>query len=442
MLGALSGGACLLGHGLGDPLGGISRRATLTRYPQVDPRPVATDDPRWIMHLDMDAFYAAVEQRDDPELQGRAVVVGAQPGARGVVATCSYEARRFGVRSAMPINEAYRRCPEAVYLRPRMAHYQAVARQIRAVLDDHAPVVEPISIDEAFLDVTGLEGLFGPPEAIGRRIKDVVHAAVGLTASVGIGPNRLVAKVASDFDKPDGLVVVRPEEIVDFLGPQPVGILRGVGVRTLPILEGLGLCTVADLRRLSVAELQRHLGPGAAASLYQQARGIASDRVGKQGPRKSLSKEITFGQDVNDTRVLRDTLRDLATEVAAAARREGIAGRTVVLKIRFAGFETHTRQRRLDHRSDHARLVLAVAWDLYQAGRWEGRPVRLIGLGIGDLGAPDRAQPDLFEAADARPVDGDRARRLAATLDRIEGRFGADALRRGIKTGIRETEGN
>ena len=349
---------------------------------------VPAQAPRWIMHLDMDAFYAAVEQRDRPELRGRPVVVGAQPGGRGVVATCSYEARTFGVRSAMPINEAYRRCPDAVYLRPRMAHYQAVARQIRVVLDAHTPVVEPVSIDEAFLDVTGLEGLFGPPEAIGRRIKDAVRAAVGLTASVGIGPNRLVAKIASDFDKPDGLVVVRPQEVLDFLGPQPVGILRGVGPRTLPILERLGLCTVADLRRLSVAELQRHLGPRAAASLYQQARGIASDRVGEQGPRKSLSKETTFGQDVTDARVLHDTLRDLAAEVAAAARKEGIAGRTVILKIRFAGFETHTRQRRLDHRSDDARTLFAVVWALYQAGRWGGRPVRLIGLGIDDLGAP------------------------------------------------------
>ena len=340
----------------------------------------------------------------------------------------------------MPINEAYRRCPDGVYLRPRMSHYQAVSRQIRTVLDTFTPVVEPISIDEAFLDVSGLEGLFGPPEAIGRHIKEAVRTAVGLTASVGIGPNRLVAKLASDFRKPDGLVVVAPDEVLDFLAPQPVGVLRGVGPRTLPILERLGLRTVADLRRLSVTELHRHLGPRAATSLYQQARGIASDRVGDHGPRKSLSKETTFGQDVTDPRVLSDTLRDVAAEVAAAARREGIAGRTVVLKIRFAGFETHTRQRRLDHRSDDARTLFAVAWALYQAGRWEGRPVRLIGVGIGDLGAPDPVQPDLFEEGAARPADGERARRLAATLDRIEARFGRDALRRGLKGDDRETE--
>jgi DNA polymerase-4 len=275
-----------------------------------------------------------------------------------------------------------------------MSHYQAVSRQFRTVLDSFTPVVEPISIDEAFLDVSGLEGeaLFGPPEAIGRRIKEAVRAAVGLTASVGIGPNRLVAKVASDYRKPDGLVVVAPEEVLGFLGPQPVGVLRGVGPRPLPILERLGLRTVADLRALSVAELQRHLGPRAAASLYQQARGIA--------------------------------------------------GRAVVLKIRFAGFETHTRQQRLDHRSDDARTLFAVAWALYLVSRWDGRPVRQIGLGIGDLGVPDVAQPDLFESAPQAPADGERARRLATALDRIEARFGAGALRRGFQCGGRETEGD
>ena len=245
------------------------------------------------------------------------MVVGAQPGGRGVVATCSYEARRFGIRSAMPINEAHRRCPEAAFIRPRMAHYLAVARQIRAVMATCTPVVEPISIDEAFLDVSGLGHLIGPPETIGSRIKAAIRAAVGLTASVGIGPNRLVAKIASDFGKPDGLIVVPPEQVLDFLGAQPVGVLRGVGAKTLPMLKRLGLGTVADLRRLSLAQLQALVGARAATSLYQQARGIASDRVGDAAARQSLSKETTFGVDVTDPRLLRDTLADLAAEVAA-----------------------------------------------------------------------------------------------------------------------------
>ncbi len=387
-------------------------------------RTMSTGPARWIMHLDMDAFYAAVEQRDNPALRGLPVVVGAQPGGRGVVATCSYEARRFGIHSAMPIQEAHRRCPDAVYLRPRMAHYLEVARQIRAVMATCTPVVEPISIDEAFLDVSGLAHLIGPPATIGAQIKAAIRDAVGLTASVGIGPNRLVAKIASDFGKPDGLVVVPPEQVLDFLGGQPVGVLRGVGSRTLPILQRLGLRTVADLRRLSLTQLQAQVGPRIAASLYQQARGIASDRVGERAARRSLSKETTFGVDVADSGVLRDTLRGLAAEVATAARQEGIAGRTVTLKIRFCGFETHTRQRRLPRHSDDARTLFATAWSLYEAGK----PVRLIGLGIADLGAPEPVQPDLFDGAAERPADNDRERRLTVAVDRIHARFGVGAL--------------
>jgi len=272
---------------------------------------IPTGPARWIMHLDMDAFYAAVEQRDNPALRGVPVVVGAQPGGRGVVATCSYEARRFGIHSAMPIHEAHRRCPDAVYLRPRMAH--------------------------------------------------------------------------------------------------------------------------ADLRRLSLTQLQAQVGPRAATSLYQQARGIASDRVGARAARRSLSKETTFGVDVTDPGVLRDTLRALAAEVAAAARQETIAGRTVTLKIRFCGFETHTRQRRLPRHSDDARtLFAAAAWSLFEAGHWQGKPVRLIGLGIADLGTPEPVQPDLFDGAAERPVDNDRERRLTVAVDRIHARFGVGALHRGL----------
>ena len=388
--------------------------------------------PRWIMHLDMDAFYAAVEQRDNPALRGLPVVVGAQPGGRGVVATCSYEARRFGIRSAMPINEAHRRCPDAVYLRPRMAHYLEVARQIRAIMATCTPVVEPISIDEAFLDESGLGHLVGPPETIGAQIKAAIRAAVDLTASVGIAPNRLVAKIASDFGKPDGLVVVPPERVLTFLSSQPFGVLRGVGSRTLPILKRLGLRTVADLRGLSLTQLQAHLGSRAAINLYQQARGIASDRVGERTARQSLSKETTFGVDVTDPGVLRNTLRALAAEVAAAARQEGIAGRTVTLKIRFCGFETHTRQRRLPQHSDDARTLFAAAGALYEAGRWQGKPVRLIGLGIADLGTPEPVQPDLFDGAAEHPADSERERRLMVAVDRIHARFGADALHRGL----------
>jgi DNA polymerase-4 len=335
----------------------------------------------------------------------------------------------------MPINEAYRRCPQAAFVRPRMAHYTTVAGQIQGVMAAYSPLVEPASIDEAYLDVSGLDGLIGPPEVIGRRIKADIRAAVGLTASVGIGPNRLVAKIASEFAKPDGLTVVPPERVLDFLGEQPVDVLRGLGAKTLPKLARLGIRPVADLRRLSLERLQALLGARAAVGLYQQARGIASDRVGDGAGRKSLSKETTFATDVSDPRLLRDTLAQLAAEVARLARAEGLAGQTVTLKIRFQGFETHSRQQRLDHPSQDDRTLFATAWSLYETARSPRKPVRLIGLGISELGPPQAVQQDLFDGGPNRTLDSDRDRSLNATLDRINARFGPGALRRGANRG-------
>jgi DNA polymerase-4 len=380
------------------------------------------------MHVDMDAFYAAVEQRDDPALRGRPVVVGARPGGRGVVATCSYEARRFGIRSAMPIGEAYRRCPDAVYLRPRMAHYAAVSRRIRQVFAEVSPRVEPVSIDEAFLDVTGLDRLIGPPPVIGQRVKDLIREAVALTASVGIGPNRLIAKLASDYHKPDGLTVVAPAQVQSFLDPQPVSVLRGVGPRTLPRLQRLGIRTVADLRRQPPAALQGAVGANQTRHLLEQAHGLAAAEVYPDTARKSISKETTFGTDQTEPALLHATLRDLAAEVAATARRERVAGGVVTLKVRYQGFETHGRQRRLVEPTDSETVLLAQAWSLFEHGRLPRRPVRLIGVGLAQLGPPVPHQPDLFEAAAA---DG-RDRRLAATLDAVNARFGDGVLRRGV----------
>jgi len=380
------------------------------------------------MHVDMDAFYAAVEQRDDPALRGRPVVVGARPGGRGVVATCSYEARRFGIRSAMPIGEAWRRCPDAVYLRPRMAYYAAISRRIRAVFAETSPLVEAVSIDEAFIDVSGLERLIGPPPVIGRRVKDRIHEAVGLTASVGIGPNRLIAKLASDFRKPDGLTVVEPEQVQAFLDPLPVSALRGVGPRTLPRLQRLGIRTIADLRRQPPAALQAAVGANQTRHLLDQAHGLAAAEVYPDTARKSISKETTFGTDQSDPDLLHATLRGLAAEVAASARREQVAGGVITLKVRFEGFETHTRQRRLARPTDSELVLLAEAWALFEHGRLPRRPVRLIGVGLTELGPPVPHQPDLFDAAAADMRD----RRLAATLDEVNLRFGAGVLRRGI----------
>jgi DNA polymerase-4 len=387
--------------------------------------------PRLIMHVDLDAFFAAVEQRDQPQWQGHPVVVGAEPGRRGVVATCSYEARRFGVHSAMPISEAARRLPpETIYVRPRMEHYAHVSRQVMGALEGISPVVEQVSIDEAYLDVSGLERLLGPPEVIGQRAKTAIRDAVGLTASVGIGPNRLIAKLASDFRKPDGLTVVPPERVPEFLDPRPLTVLRGVGAKTAPRLRHLGLETVADVRRVPLEELRGHLGAQAGTELYQQARGIADDHVYPATERKSISKETTFGEDVTDPDVLRDTVRWAAQEVGYLARREALKGSVVTLKIRLRPFDTHTRSRTLALPTADDRAIFRTAWALFQAESWAGKPVRLIGVGLSGWGEDTGLQQDLFATDIQEPHPRDE--HLYATLDEIRRRFGKSGIQRGL----------
>jgi DNA polymerase-4 len=399
--------------------------------------------PRLILHLDLDAFYAAIEQRDHPEWRVRPLVVGAAPGGRGVVATCSYEARRYGVHSAMPIGQAARRLPpDTIYVRPDMARYAAVSRQVMSALGALSPVIEPVSIDEAFLDVSGLGRLVGPPEAVGQRAKALVFEAVGLTASVGIGPNRLIAKLASERDKPDGLTVVPPESVQAFLDPLPLTVLRGLGVRTAPKLTRLGLETVADVCAVPLVSLRQLLGARQGTAIYQQARGLADDRVEPGRARKSISKETTFPEDVTDPAVLRETLRWAAQEVGYVARHGGYQGTVVTLKVRFRGFETHTRSQTLSGPSAEDRTLVDTAWRLFKTAGWGTRPVRLIGLGLS--GWPETCdtviQPDLF--AETAPCDpssiapsasapSTRGARLTETLDAIRERFGAGVIQRG-----------
>jgi DNA polymerase-4 len=392
---------------------------------------IGRDMTRLVMHVDLDAFYAAIEQRDRPEWLGLPVVIGAAPGKRGVVATCSYEARRYGVHSAMPISEAARRLPpETIYVRPRMEDYARVSRQVMGALDDISPVVEKVSIDEAYLDVSGLELLVGPPEVIGWRAKAAIREAVGLTASVGIGPNRLIAKLASDSHKPDGLMVVPPEGVQAFLDPMPLTVLRGVGEKTAPRLQRLGLKTVGDVRRLSLEALRRQLGATTGTEVHLQARGIADDRVYPAGERKSISKETTFAEDVTDPAVLRDTLRWAAQEVGFLARHEGHKGAVVTLKIRFRPFETHTRSRTLPVRTASDSELFRAAWSLFESEPWLGKPVRLIGLGLAGWEEGGGVQADLFgsDVSDPHPHD----ERLDETLDAIRRKFGKGYLQRGL----------
>jgi DNA polymerase-4 len=386
---------------------------------------------RLIMHIDLDAFFAAVEQRDHPQWRGLPLVVGAKPGRRGVVATCSYEARRYGVHSAMPISEAVRRLPpQTVYVRPNMERYARVSRQIMGRLETLSPVVEKVSIDEAYLDVSGLERLVGPPEMIGQRAKAAIREAVGLTASVGIGPNRLIAKLASDFRKPDGRMVVPPDKVGAFLDPMPLSVLRGVGVKTAPRLERMGLKTVGDVRCLSLEELRRQLGARAGTQVHLQARGIADDHVYPATERKSISKETTFAEDVTDPAVLKDTLHWAAQEVGYLARHENRKGLVVTLKIRFRPFETHTRSRTLAVPTASDVEIFRTAWTLFQAESWAGKPVRLLGLGLSRWEANAGVQRDLFDTNAPEPHrDQDR---LDETLDAIREKFGRGYIQRGL----------
>ena len=378
--------------------------------------------------MDLDAFFASCEQREHREYRGRPVVVGALPGHRGVVAAASYEARKFGIHSAMPISEAHWRCPDAVFLRPDLDKYRRISRQIFRLLETITPIVENASIDEAYLDVSGLEKLVGSPETIGRDIKHRILAATGLTASVGIGPNRLIAKLGSEYHKPDGLTVVYPDQVLDFLAPMPVANLRGLGRQSQKIFTRLGIRTVAQLRAYPLATLEQQLGKKAAASFHRQAHGDASDRLEPGRGRKSISKETTFGADVRDHAALHDALRRLAADVAATARGEGLSGSVVTLKIRFEGFETHTRQHKRSAPTQDQRDIFKTAWQLFVAGGLPHKPVRLIGVAISGWEAGQPAQADLFD----RPLQRQASQRLLKTIDAVSEKFGKGKLQLGM----------
>ncbi len=387
-----------------------------------------TQRDRWIAHVDLDAFFTSCEQRDHPEYRQRPVVVGAMPGNRGVVAAASYEARTFGIHSAMPIAEAYRRCPDAVYLRPNMEKYRQASRRVFEILGEITPAVEKASVDEAYLDISGLEKIVGSPETIGRKIRQRVRAGTGLTASVGIGSNRLIAKLGSEASKPDGLKVIPPDETLDFLAPMPVGNLRGLGPQTQKIFDRLAIRTVAELRATPVTKLKEHLGPKAAENFHRQAHGIASSEVVTDRERKSISKETTFGSDTRDHDLLRDKLRKLAAGVARTARRETLAGMVVTLKIRFEGFETYTRQNTLPEPTDDERVMLETAWSLFNHGDLPDKPVRLIGVGLSGWAKRDTSQADLFESLERRAHD----KKILEAIDTVTEKFGKPILQVGM----------
>ena len=378
---------------------------------------------RVILHVDMDAFYASVEQRDNPDLRGKAVVVGGGSN-RGVVAAASYESRVFGIRSAMPMAEARRRCPDLVRVPPRMTHYQDVSREISAVFNEFTPLVEGLSLDEAFLDVTSSIRLFGSGRRIGLAIKDRIRERTGLTASVGVAANKLVAKIASDLDKPDGLVVVDPDRVNDVLDPLPVAVIPGIGKRTLERLDAIGVHTIAELRQAPDRDLEPVFGRFTRKT-RERASGIDDRPVLASRSEKSISNEQTYDTDLCDRRDMERQLLRLTERTAGRLRKAALSAGTVLVKIRQSDFKTFTRQKRLKPPGNGTDQIYAAARELLAA--WlNGNPdarIRLLGVGCSSLAPAE--QPDLFGDGDsAQATEFDRA------VDEIRDRFGSDSVAR------------
>jgi DNA polymerase IV len=367
----------------------------------------------------MDAFYASVEQRDRPELRGRPVIVGADPRGRGVVSAASYEARVFGVRSAMPISRAARLCPHAAFVRPDMRKYADVSGEIMAILGDFSPLVEPVSIDEAFVDLTGTETLFGPAATAVGAIKRRIAEEIGLPASAGLAANKFVAKVASDLRKPDGLVIVTPGTEAAFLSPLPVDRLWGVGKAMARTLAALGIATIGQLQAMPRALLAARIGPHGDA-LRELALGHDDRPVTPWSTPKSMGAETTFGRDLTDRGRLEATLRGQAERVAAELRSEGVAAARVTLKLRFSDFRTITRSHTADPTQDGLELWRRAIALL--ARERLAQPVRLIGVSASSLCSEASGQLDLLDP------NAIRRERLGRVVDRITRRFGARAL--------------
>lgn len=380
---------------------------------------------RHIIHLDMDAFYASVEVLDRPALRGKPVIVGG-PIHRGVVSAASYEARKFGVHSGQPMATAVRLCPHGVILPVRMKRYKEVSDQIFEIFHRYTPLVEPLSLDEAFLDVTDSLKLFGPAESIALRIKKEVLHEVGLTVSAGVGPSKLVAKIASDLNKPDGLTVVPQGKVREFLDPLPIEKLWGVGRVTQKDLSLLKVRTIGDLSRLPKDLLRRRFGLQG-LQLYFLSRGMDDREVQPERAVKSLGREETFPQDITDKNRAFKALLDLSQRVARRLRRHGKMGRTVTLKVTYDDFTPITRSLTLKLPTDDNRKIYQATRELLEKTEAGKRPIRLLGLYLSQLVTPGEGQLSLFDF----PSEEEKAHRLYQAVDRIQERYGEGAIRPG-----------
>ncbi len=382
-----------------------------------------------IIHVDMDAFFASVEQLDRPKLRGKPVIVGGSVESRGVVSAASYEARRFGVHSAMPMSQALRRCPDGVFVPLRMSRYAEISDQIHEIFNRYTPMVEAISLDEAFLDVSGCEKLFGAAESIARKIKREIRDELGLVASAGVATNKFLAKVASDLEKPDGLVVVPTDQeaIESFLEPLPIRRIWGVGKVAAERFHRIGVRTIGQLRRLSLSGLTGHFGESTARHFYDLARGRDGRDVIPYCSPKSISHETTFPKDESDPKLLRTCLLELTDQVACRLRAKKLFAKSVHLKVRFADFRTVTRSSTLPTPTNRTDKLSSTAVEILEH-RLPAKqlPVRLIGIGVGHLTETAEVQLDLFDR-ETNP----RQKQLDRATDEIRDRFGNCSIRRG-----------
>jgi DNA polymerase-4 len=383
--------------------------------------------PKVFLHVDLDAFFAAVEQRDNPLLKGKPVVVGADPKegqGRGVVSTCSYEARKYGIHSAMPISLAYKLCSSAVFLPVDFDKYLKVSGEVFKILEDFTPDVEPVSIDEAFLDITGSFHLFGTPYKVGQQLKEKIQSNVHLTASVGIAPIKMLAKIASDYCKPDGLLEITPDKVFEFLWPLSIDKLWGVGPKTQEALNRLGIKTVGDLAHSSLAALEKHFGENG-RHLYDLANGRDPREVKEADGAKSVSHEHTFEKDTSVREEIKRIFLFLSEQVSRRLRKNGLKGKTLTLKVRLKGFKTYTHSFTFPERTNHADVIFKKAREIFEKSYPDpSTQFRLIGVRLThfeDL----YVQDSLFE--DAADIKQEKVHKA---VDRIKDKFGDGAIHR------------
>ncbi len=375
---------------------------------------------RVILHIDMDAFFAAVEQRDHPEFRGKPLIVGADPHGgkgRGVVSTCSYEARKFGVHSAMPVSKAYKLCPHGIFVPPNGHLYSQVSKDIFKLFYEFTDLVEPLSIDEAFLDISGTLNLFKSKEDIGNKLKERIKQDQGITGSAGIAPNKFLAKIASDLEKPDGLVIVQQDKIKEFLSPLHVSRMWGAGKKTIVKLESNGIHTIGDLAALPLDLLESKFGK-LGTHFYYLAKGEDNRAVIPEHGVKSVSNEITFSHDITDSEQISKTLLQLTEKVAWRMRQQDLKGKTIHLKLRYEGFETLTRNKTLKDRTANTEVIHKTINDLFNQAYQTHRKVRLLGVGVSGFTGESVSQLSIFDGD--QPEDS----KLDELSDLVKSRFG------------------